>query len=113
MMAMPICDNMVIDRPLVNTRGATTNISANNPQTSIRLAFKEPDFSVGAKVATAMVNQPSRLPSRPLGRKIKISTINRYGRMGATCDKRKRTSVLLRTASPRCKPVCSSTLSTE
>ena len=32
------------------------------------------------------MDQLSRLPSSPRGRKIRISTRNRYGRMGATCD---------------------------
>ena len=37
------------------------------------------------EVGTADIVQPSRVPSRPLGRKIRIRTISRYGRMGATC----------------------------
>ena len=36
MMAMPICDSMVIDRPLVQTSGATSSSSANRLQTSQR-----------------------------------------------------------------------------
>jgi hypothetical protein len=33
MMAMPICDIMVIDKLLVNTQGANTSNMANSPQT--------------------------------------------------------------------------------
>ena len=35
MMAMPICDSMVSDRPLVKTSGATNMTNANRPQTTI------------------------------------------------------------------------------
>jgi hypothetical protein len=40
MMAMPICDSMVMDRPLVNTSGATASSSANRLQVTQRPTLK-------------------------------------------------------------------------
>src|SRR3990167_11254609 len=43
MMAMPICDSMVMDRPLVNTRGDTSNTRANSPHTTMRPRLRDWD----------------------------------------------------------------------
>jgi len=43
MMAMPICDIMVMDKLLVNTQGAKTNNTANNAQTRLAECAKEVD----------------------------------------------------------------------
>ena len=70
-MAIPICDRMLSARLPETAMGASSINSANPPQTNMRPADDEEAF--GAKVMA----QPSRVPSSPLGRKIRISTRNR------------------------------------
>ena len=81
MMAMPICDSIVSDRLLVNTSGASSEHQGEQAPDQ-----PAPDVERLEFVIARSWHQPSRVPSRPLGRKIRISTRNRYGRIGATCE---------------------------
>ena len=59
--------------------------AARDPDT--KYTWSGPDSGVGAKLAWSMSwRQSSRVPSRPLGLKIRMRTRNRYGRIGATCE---------------------------
>jgi hypothetical protein len=48
--------------------------------------------------------QPSLVPKSPLGRKIKIKTKNKYGKMGATCESVSLTNEFSRAASLKDRP---------
>ena len=84
MMPMPICDSIVSARLLVNSSGATISSSANSAPDD-QAARRSSGLNVRWQCGACVHVSPPACPSRPLGRKIRISTRNRYGRIGATC----------------------------
>ena len=105
MMATHICPRMFTDRLLRKISGATIRITANTSQTPIAGQPRRRGRATASAFNCSDIVQPSRVPSRPRGLKIRISTRNRYGRIGATCEMVRFIRVLLSIALPSDTPI--------
>ena len=77
---------MVWLKLLLKISGMTSSTAANRPQTTTRpvLRIEARGKLVGVAFEVMEFNdQPSLLPKRPLGLKIRINTSNKYGKIGA------------------------------
>ena len=84
MMEMPIRLNVVIEPPELNIFGSSSSTIA----AAIHDAVESELFGRGRQRrggAGGDLAHVSRVPSRPIGRKVRISTMSRYGMIGAIC----------------------------
>jgi hypothetical protein len=83
-MAMAICVNTDCSNGALKIHGAKPIATAPTPSQNQGLGTASGLAMLGVD---GVMLQPSRVPIQPWGRSINISTKNKYGKMGAACDK--------------------------